>query len=172
MALGTANDTDWLEFAKSLGFKDVNKNLLELLKRFFSAEKFNTLIASFIASFSGKTFDEVKNLYKYFRIGSSSGAQELQKQILDNYAKVLKGELTDADIAALDGGVGDAVRKFNEDTSNQISTYIQALLDNASMSFSEMVSSLSSVYKYQLEEANPSFSSPKLLANNTRMSSS
>ena len=40
------------------------------------------------------------------------------------------------------------------------------------MSFSEMVSSLSSVYKDQLEKANPSFSSPKLLANNTRMSAS
>ena len=40
------------------------------------------------------------------------------------------------------------------------------------MSFSEMVSSLSSVYKDQLEEIKPSFSSPKLLANNTRMNSS
>ena len=40
------------------------------------------------------------------------------------------------------------------------------------MSFSEMVSSLSSVYKDQLEEIKPSFSSPKLLANNIRMSSS
>lgn len=174
--LGTTSDTDWFAIAKDiLGTEDVSKAQIDILKNLFLSysndeEYFKNLFS--IAKQFGIPEYDLYNYVKEYVIGASSGAQDLQKQILDNYAKVLKGELTQEDIAALDGEVGDAVRKFNEDTSNQISTYIQALLDNASMSFSEMVSSLSSVYKYQLEKDNPSFSSPKFLANNTRMNSS
>ena len=171
--LGTASDTDWFSVAKEIfGTEEVNNLQLEALKTFFKNNSLSDAQIAAFAEYYNIPESVLKDAYGEYTKGTASGAQDLQKQILDNYAKVLKGELTDADIAALDGGVGDAVRKFNEDTSNQISTYIQALLDSSSMSFSDMVSSLSSVYKDRLEEIKPSFSSPKLLANNTRMNSS
>ena len=171
--LGTASDTDWYSIAKEIfGTEEVDNSLLEMLKAFFENDSWSSdQIASF-AKYYNILEPVLKEAYNEYVKGGALGAQDLQKQILDNYAKVLKGELTDADIAALDGEVGAAVQEFADDTSNQISKYIEALLKSASMSFSEMVSSLSSVYKDQLEKANPSFSSPKLLANNTRMNSS
>ena len=171
--LGTASDTDWYSIAKEIfGIEEVDNSLLEMLKAFFENDSWSSdQIASF-AKYYNISEPVLKEAYNEYVKGGALGVQDLQKQILDNYAKVLKGELTDADIAALDGEVGAAVQEFVDDTSNQISKYIEALLKSSSMSFSEMVSSLSSVYKDQLEKANPSFSSPKLLANNTRMSAS
>lgn len=171
-SLGTATDVDWQKIAQDLGFEKVGDRALEALKNFFSAEDFDEVTAQAIADASGRDIEEVRALWESFANGIDLGAQDLQKQILENYAKVLKGELTSADIAALDGEVGAAVQEFAENTQTQISEYIKELLKNSSMSFSDMVSSLSSVYKDQLEEIKPSFSSPKLLANNTRMSSS
>lgn len=174
--LGTASDTDWFSIAKDvLGTEEVSKTQKDILKNLFLSYSNDEAYFKNLVSIAQQFRIPAQDLYEYvkeFVVGTSFGVQDLQKQILDNYAKVLKGELTDADIAALDGEVGKAVQEFADDTSNQISKYIEALLANTSMSFSEMVSSLSSVYKDQLEKQKPSFSSPKLLANNTRMSSS
>lgn len=174
--LGTASDTDWFSVAKEIfGTEEVSEAQKDILKNLFLSYGNDKEFFKNLISFALQFRIPVQDLYKYvkeFAIGSSSGAQDLQEKTLDYYAKVLKGELTSADIAALDGEVGAAVQKFANDTSNQISKYIQELLKSTSMSFSDMVSSLSSVYKDRLEKANPSFSSPKLLANNTRMSSS
>ena len=174
--LGTASDTDWFSVAKDvLGTEEVSKTQKDILKNIFLSYSNDEAYFKNLVSIAQQFGIPAQDLYEYvkeFVVGSSFGVQDLQKQILDNYAKVLKGELTKEDIAALDGEVGAAVQEFADDTSNQISKYIEALLKSSSMSFSEMVSNLSSVYKYRLEEANPSFSSPKLLANNTRMNSS
>lgn len=174
--LGTASDTDWYSIAKDvLGTEEVSKTQKDILKNLFLSYSNDEAYFKNLVSIAQQFGIPAQDLYEYvkeFVVGSSFGVQDLQKQILDNYAKVLKGELTKEDIAALDGEVGAAVQEFADDTSNQISKYIEALLKSSSMSFSEMVSNLSSVYKYRLEEANPSFSSPKLLANNTRMNSS
>ena len=174
--LGTASDTDWFSVAKDvLGTEEVSKTQKDILKNLFLSYSNDEAYFKNLVSIAQQFGIPAQDLYEYvkeFVVGSSFGVQDLQKQILDNYAKVLKGELTKEDIAALDGEVGAAVQEFVDDTSNQISKYIEALLKSSSMSFSEMVSSLSSVYKEQLEKANPSFSSPKLLANNTRMSAS
>lgn len=174
--LGTASDTDWFSVAKDvLGTEEVSKTQKDILKNLFLSYSNDEAYFKNLVSIAQQFEIPAQDLYEYikeFVDGTSFGVQDLQKQILDNYAKVLKGELTDVDIAALDGEVGAAVQKFADDTSNQISKYIEALLASTSMSFSEMVSSLSSVYKDQLEKQKPSFSSPKLLANNTRMSSS
>lgn len=171
-SLGTASNSDWLKFAQDLGIKNITEQGIQLLKNFFDSTEYNGFLGKMLSLVFGFTTDRTKALYQEFQTGSSLGIQDKQKQILDNYAKVLKGQLTDADIAALDGEVGATVQEFADDTSNQISKYIEALLASTSMSFSEMVSSLSSVYKDQLEKQKPSFSSPKLLANNTRMNSS
>ena len=174
--LGTASDTDWFSVAKDvLGTEEVSKTQKDILKNLFLSYSNDEAYFKNLVSIAQQFGIPAQDLYEYvkeFVVGSSFGVQDLQKQILDNYAKVLKGELTKEDIAALDGEVGAAVQEFADDTSNQISKYIEALLKSSSMSFSEMVSNLSSVYKDQLEKANPSFSSPKLLANNTRMNSS
>lgn len=174
--LGTASDTDWYSIAKDiLDTDDVNKAQIDILKNLFLSysndEAYFKNLFSVAKQFEIPEYD-LYNYVKEYVIGASSGTQDLQKQILDNYAKVLKGELTQEDINALDGEVGTKVQEFAKNTQTQISEYIKELLASTSMSFSEMVSSLSSVYKYQLEKDNPSFSSPKLLANNTRMSSS
>ena len=174
--LGTASDTDWFSVAKDvLGTEEVSKTQKDILKNLFLSYSNDEAYFKNLVSIAQQFGIPAQDLYEYvkeFVVGSSFGVQDLQKQILDNYAKVLKGELTKEDIAALDGEVGAAVQEFADDTSNQISKYIEALLKSSSMSFSEMVSNLSSVYKDQLEEIKPSFSSPKLLANNTRMSAS
>lgn len=171
--LGTASDTDWFAIAKELlGTEEVSNVQLVLLKYFFKNSSLSDAQIEAIAKYLKVPESALKEAQSEYAKGASSGAQELQEKTLDYYAKVLKGELTKEDIAALDGEVGVAVQKFADDTSNQISKYIEALLDSTSMSFSEMVSSLSSVYKDRLEKTNPSFSSPKLLANNTRMNSS
>lgn len=171
--LGTASDTDWFAIAKELlGTEEVSNVQLVLLKYFFKNSSLSDAQIEAIAKYLKVPESALKEAQSEYAKGASSGAQELQEKTLDYYAKVLKGELTKEGIAALDGEVGVAVQKFADDTSNQISKYIEALLDSTSMSFSEMVSSLSSVYKDRLEKTNPSFSSPKLLANNTRMNSS
>lgn len=170
-SLGTATDADWQKITQDLGFVG-DKTSIGIIKDFLLAEDFDKVIAQAIAKKRGTSVEEVKALWESFANGADLGAQDLQKQILENYAKVLKGELTQADINALDGNVRTKIQEFADNTETQISTYIQALLDSSSMSFSEMVSSLSSVYKDRLEKSNPSFSSPKLLANNTRMNSS
>ena len=171
-SLGTATNADWLKIAQDLGFEKVGDRALEALRNFFLAEDFDKVTAQAIADAGGRSIEGVKALWESFANGIDLGTQDLQKQILENYAKVLKGELTSADIAALDGEVGTKVQEFAKNTQTQISEYIKELLNSTSMSFSEMVSSLSSVYKDQLEEIKPSFSSPKFLANNTRMNSS
>ena len=171
-SLGTASNGDWLKLAQDLGIKNITEQGIQLLKNFFNSTEYNSFLGKMLSLVFGFTPDQTKTLWQEFDTGSSLGIQDKQKQILDNYAKVLKGELTDADIAALDGEVGAAVQEFAGNTQTQISEYIKELLKSTSMSFSEMVSSLSSVYKDQLEKQKPSFSSPKLLANNTRMSSS
>ena len=171
-SLGTATDTDWLQIAKDLGFEKAGQEAIEALKNFFLAEDFNENIAQTIADVSGRSVEQVKVLWESFANGIDLGAQDLQKQTLDYYAKVLDGELTDIDIAALDGELGAAVQAFANNTSSQIATYIDTLLADTSMSFSDKVSNLASRYKNRLEKENPTFSSPELIAKNTRMSSS
>lgn len=171
--LGTASDTDWFAIAKELlGTEEVSNVQLILLKSFFKNSSLSDAQIEAIAKYLKVSVSALKEAQSEYAKGASSGAQELQEKTLDYYAKILKDELTDADIAALDGEVGAAVQKFAGNTQTQISEYIKELLKSSSMSFSEMVSNLSSVYKDQLEKQKPSFSSPKLLANNTRMSSS
>ena len=70
------------------------------------------------------------------------------------------------------GKIGAATANFAYEVEDQITTYIQELLKDASSSFSDKVSSLSSVYKDELDKAYPSFSSPEQIVKNTRMNSS
>lgn len=170
-SLGTATDADWQKITQDLGFVG-DKTSIGIIKDFLLAEDFDEIIAQAIAKKRGTSVEDVRSLWESFANGTDLGAQDLQKQILENYAKVLKGELTSADIAAMDGEVGAKVAAFKADTANRITTYIQALLEDASSSFSDKVSSLSSVYKDELDKAYPTFSSPEQIVKNTRMNSS
>ena len=80
-----------------LGTEDVSKAQIDILKNLFLSysndeEYFKNLFS--IAKQFGIPEYDLYNYVKEYVIGASSGAQDLQKQILDNYAKVLKGELT------------------------------------------------------------------------------
>ena len=171
-SLGTATNTDWQKIAQDLGFENVGERALEALKNFFLAKDFDKVTAQAIATASGRSVEEVKALWRTFANGIDLGAQDLQKQKLENYAKVLKGELSAADIAAMGGKIGAATANFAYEVEDQITTYIQELLKDASSSFSDKVSSLSSVYKDELDKAYPSFSSPEQIVKNTRLNSS
>ena len=171
-SLGTATDADWQKIAQDLGFEKVGDKALEALKNFFLAEDFDKVTAQAIAAASGRSVGEVKALWRTFANGIDLGAQDLQKQKLENYAKVLKGELSAADIAAMGGKIGAATANFAYEVEDQITTYIQELLKDASSSFADKVSSLSSVYKDELDKAYPTFSSPEQIVKNTRMNSS
>lgn len=171
-SLGTATNADWLKIAQDLGFEKVGDRALEALRNFFLAEDFDKVTAQAIADAGGRSIDEVKALWRIFANGIDLGAQDLQKQKLENYAKVLKGELSAADIAAMGGKIGAATANFAYEVEDQITTYIQELLKDASSSFSDKVSSLSSVYKDELDKAYPSFSSPEQIVKNTRLNSS
>ena len=171
--LGTASDTDWFSVAKDVfGTEEVSKSQLEVLKAFFKNISLSDAEIAAFAEYYNIPESVIRNAYNEYTKGAGLGAQDLQKQILENYAKVLKGELTSADIAAMDGEVGAKVAAFKADTANRITTYIQALLEDASSSFSDKVSSLSSVYKDELDKAYPTFSSPEQIVKNTRMNSS
>lgn len=171
-AAGTAYDSDWLKLAQDLGIKNADEITTQLLKSFFSSEKYNSLLGVYLANRFKISKKDLKAFRQEYQTGTALGAQELQEQTLDYYAKILDGELTTADIAALDGELGTAVQAFANNTSSQIVTYIDTLLADTSMSFSDKVSNLASRYKNLLEKKNPTFSSPELIANNTRMSSS
>lgn len=171
--LGTASDTDWFSVAKEVfGTEEVSKSQLEALKTFFKNTSLSDAEIAAFAEYYDIPESVIRNAYGEYAKGAALGAQDLQKQILENYAKVLKGELTSADIATMDGEVGAKVAAFKADTANRITTYIQALLEDASSSFSDKVSSLSSVYKDELDKAYPTFSSPEQIVKNTRMNSS
>ena len=169
---GTDSDSDWLKLAQDLGIQNINELGIQQLKKFLSSKEYDSGWGRTYALATGKSEEEIKALWQEYQTGTALGAQELQGQILDYYAKVLDGELTDVDIAALDGELGAVVQAFANNTSSQIDTYINTLLADTSMSFSDKVSNLASRYKNQLERENPTFSSPELIANNTRMSSS
>ena len=171
-SLGTATNADWLKIAKDLGFEKVGDKALEALRDFFLAEDFDEVTAQAIADAGGRSIEEIKALWRTFANGIDLGAQDLQKQKLENYAKVLKGELSAADITAMGGKIGAATANFAYEVEDQITTYIQELLKDASSSFSDKISSLSSVYQAQLEQLYPSFSSPEQIAKNARMNSS
>ena len=96
--LGTASDTDWYGIAKDiLDTDDVNKAQIDILKNLFLSysndEAYFKNLFSVAKQFEIPEYD-LYNYVKEYVIGASSGTQDLQKQILDNYAKVLKGELT------------------------------------------------------------------------------
>lgn len=169
---GTTSDSDWLKLAQDLGIQDINERGIQQLKKFFSSDKYDSFWGSIYALAFNMSEEDLKALRQEYQTGTALGTQELTEKTLDYYAKVLDGELTDVDIAALDGELGAAVQAFANNTSSQIDTYINTLLADTSMSFSDKVSNLASRYKNQLERENPTFSSPELIANNTRMSSS
>lgn len=169
---GTTSDSDWLKLAQDLGIQDINERGIQQLKNFFSSNKYDSFWGSIYALAFNMSEEDLKALRQEYQTGTALGTQELTEKTLDYYAKVLDGELTDVDIAALDGELGTAVQAFANNTSSQIATYIDTLLADTSMSFSDKVSNLASRYKNQLEKKNPTFSSPELIANNTRMSSS
>ena len=169
---GIDSDSDWLKLAQDLGIEKANETDIQSLKDFFSSNGYNRFQAITYALKSGLPLEEIRALWQEYQTGTALGTQELTEKTLDYYAKVLDGELTDIDIAALDGELGTAVQAFANNTSSQIATYIDTLLADTSMSFSDKVSNLASRYKNQLERKNPTFSSPELIANNTRMSSS
>ena len=169
---GTDSGSDWLKLAQDLGIENANEIDIQSLKDFFSSNEYNRFQAITYALKSGLSLEEIRALWQEYQTGTALGAQELQEQTLDYYQKVLMDELSNEDIAALDGELGKAVSNFVSQTTGQINTYIQELLADASLSFSDKVSKLSSVYKYQLEKKDPEFSSPELIAKNTRMSSS
>ena len=169
---GTDSGSDWLKLAQDLGIKNANEIDIQSLKDFFSSNEYNIFQAITYALKSGLSLEEIRALWQEYQTGTALGAQDLQKQILENYAKVLDDELTDADIAALDGELREKVQAFASMTEGQIAAYIEALLADTSLSFSDQVSKLASSYKRQLEKDNIAFSSPELIANNTRMSSS
>ena len=172
-AAGTAYDSDWLKLAQDLGIENANDTIILLLKTLITSKNYNSYLGSYFTKVFDISEEDLKKIYQEYQTGTALGAQELQEQTLDYYAKVLDGELTNDDIAALeDGKLKTAVQTFANDTTDKINTYIQTLLADTFLSFSDQVSKLASSYKKQLEKDNIAFSSPELIANNIRMSSS
>ena len=82
-AAGTAYDSDWLKLAQDLGIKNADEFTTQLLKSFFSSEKYNSLLGDYLANRFKISEKDLKAYRQEYQTGTALGTQELTEKTLD-----------------------------------------------------------------------------------------